>query len=153
MNLTPLEHGAAFHVVRHAHDLEDIYTLQGHRNPWLILNAVMAYQDFGWVAWAGEVPAAVFGAMPHHAGCWQVFLMATADFPKVMLGLTRFARREVVPQIWDLGGHRIQCDLHEGKVAVHRWVEGFGAVREARFERYAPDGAAYVRYALTKPLD
>jgi len=149
-----MTHEAVFYVVNRAHDLEEIYTLQGHRDPFLITNAAMAYQNFGWVAWADE-PAAVFGAAPIHAGVWNVFLLATAQFPKVMLGLTQFAKRTVVPKLFDeLGAHRLQCDLHEKHKFVHRWVElSFGAWREGVMENYAPDGADYFRYVLSKPLD
>ncbi len=151
MNLTPLSHDVVFYIVNRAHDIEEIYTLQGHRNPFVVTNGAMANRDFGWVAWAGEEPVAVFGGAPIHAGVWQMFLMATPQFPKVALGLTRFAKRQVVPKLFgELGAHRLQCDLHEKHTFVHRWVEGFGARREGVMAGYAPDGADYFRYALVR---
>lgn len=151
MRLTHLVHGPVLHVVANAHDIEEIYTLAGHRNPFVVMNAAMAYQNFAWLAWDGEEPVAVFGGSEVHAGVWQMFLMATAAFPKVALGLTRFAKREVVPRLFgELRAHRLQCDLHEKHVFVHRWVEAFGASREGEMRGYAADGATYLRYVLTK---
>lgn len=150
MRLTDLTHEAVHHVVTRAHDLEDVYTLHGHRDPFIVTYGAMTYRNFAWVAWDDE-PIAVFGGAPIHAGCWQMFLLATPEFGKVALPLTRFAKREVVPRLWALGAHRLQCDLHEKRALVHRWVEGFGARREGTMWGYAPDGSNYFRYTLVRP--
>lgn len=151
MRLASMTHATVFHVVTRAVDIQEVSLLAGGYDPFRITNAAMGYANFGWVAWGEDEPIAVFGGLPVHAGVWQMFLMTTREFPKVALGLTKFAKRTVVPKLFgEIGAHRLQCDLHEKHTFVHRWVEGFGAKREGVMEGYAPDGAAYYRYVLSK---
>lgn len=138
--------GAVDFIVRNAHDLEEAFTLYGHRDVSAFVFAIMA-QPLRYMVVADE-PVAVFGGCEIHKGVWQVFLTATKDFPKVALGLTRFAKRQLVPMLGTWGAHRLQCDLHEKHVFVHRWVETFGAKRESVKEHYAADGSNYFHYAL-----
>jgi hypothetical protein len=158
MKLSELNHSVVFEIVRQAHDIEQIYTLHGHRNPFVITNNVMAAANFAWVAWADDKPTTVFGAVPIHAGVWSTFLLTTPDFKKLAIPLTRFAKRTVVPTLFEkIGAHRLEAVLHEKNTHIHRWVEALGARKEFVKERYAPDGSAYYGYVLhnqsTKPTD
>jgi hypothetical protein len=137
--------GAVDFIVRNAHDLEEAYTLHGHRQPEVFTYAIMA-QPLCFVAWADK-PVAAFGGSEIHKGVWQMFLTATKDFPQVALGLTRFAKRQLVPNL-GTSAHRLQCDLHEKHAFVHRWVETFGATRESVKKHYASDGSNYFHYVL-----
>lgn len=152
MKLSELSHETVFHIVRQAHDIEQIYTLHGHRNPFLVTNAVMAASNFAWVAWVGDEPVTVFGAQPIHDGVWSTFLLTTPEFGKLALPLTRFAKRTVVPKLWELGAHRLEAFLHEKNTHIHRWVEALGAHREGVKERYSRDGSAYFQYAIYKGI-
>ena len=149
MRLTNLDHGAVLHVAHNAIDREEIYALIGERNPFLVMNAAMAQRNFSWLAWHDDQPVAVFGGSEALKGIWQMYLFATPLFPKVALGLTRFAKREVVPRLFgEIGAHRLQADLHEKHVYAHRWLETLGAKRESVRAGYAPDGADYFHYVL-----
>ncbi|MGZ5923512.1 MAG: hypothetical protein ACXWK2_02955 [Rhizomicrobium sp.] len=151
MRLSELNHDVVFHIVRQAHDIEQIYTLHGHRNPFLVTNAVMAAANFAWVAWVDDEPTTVFGATQVHDGVWNTFLLTTANFGKLALPLTRFAKRTVVPTLFgQLGVHRLEAFLHEKNTHIHRWVETLGARREFVKEGYSRDGAAYYGYAICK---
>lgn len=150
MNLSELNHGVVHEIVCQAHDLEEIYALNGHRDPHVITNNVMAAANFAWVAWADGKPVSVFGATETHAGVWHAFLLTTPDFKKIAIPLTRFAKRTVVPTLFQIGAHRIEALLHEKHVFIHRWVESLGAKREFVKQGYAADGSAYYGFAICK---
>ena len=149
MRLSHLEYGVVYDVVTHAQDIEQIYLLRGERDPVPIVRGVMAAADFSWAAWHGGRPVAVFGAAPIQGGVWQVYTLATDEFGKVMIPLTRFGKRTMFPTLFGLGVYRIECFLHEDNVAVHRWVEILGFKKEFVKECYAPDGAAYHGYCIS----
>lgn len=149
MRLTELDYGVVLEIVRQAHDLEQVFVLNGHRDPALVAKGVMAAANFSWVAWADGKPVAVFGAIEIHKGVWQIYMLTTPAFPKIAISLTRFLKRVMVPTLFDdLGCRRLEGFFHEANTFIHRWVEGFGARKEFVKENYAPDGAAYVGYVL-----
>lgn len=151
MRLTELSIGVVEEIVRQAHDLEQIYLLNGHRDPHAVAKSVMAAANFSWVAWADGKPVTVFGALEVHKGVWQTYLLTTPEFRKIAIPLTRFAKRTVMPLLFDtLGARRLEALLHEDNVFIHRWVEALGAKREYVKPNYAPDGAAYYGYAICK---
>lgn len=156
MRLSKLEYGVAYDVVTHAHDLEQIYTLRGDRDPVPIVRNVMAAANFSWVAWHGGRPVALFGAAPLRGGVWQAYTLATPEFGKVVAPLTRFIKRTVIPTLFnEVGVHRLECLLHQDNRGIHRWAGMLGFQKEFVKERYAPDGAAYHGYCIstnpTKP--
>ncbi|WP_145670184.1 hypothetical protein [Bradyrhizobium stylosanthis] len=137
--------------MKQAHDLEQIYVLNGHRDPGVLAKVIMAAANFSWVAWGEGKPIAVFGAVEQHKGVWQIYMLTTPDFRKIAIPLTRFLKRTMVPILFDeLGCRRLEGFFHEDNVFIHRWVEGFGAKREYVKEGYAPDGKAYFGYAICK---
>lgn len=151
MRLSQLDHAAVLHVVARAHDLEEVYTLNGHRNPFIVMNGIMAHASFAWLVWDGDEPCTVFGAAPGNAGVYKAFLLTTDRFPKIALPLTRFVKRTVIPTLFgDLNAHRLEADLHEKHTHIHRWVEALGAERESVRKQLAPDGSDYFHYALLR---
>ncbi|WP_208830140.1 hypothetical protein [Bradyrhizobium neotropicale] len=151
MRLSNLDYGVVLQIVENAHDIEQIYTLHGHRDPAVIANSVMAAANFSWVAWADGAPVTVFGAREIYDGVWHTYLLTTADFRKIALPLTKFAKRTVVPTLFEkIGAHRLEAFLHEDNVFIHRWVEALGARREFVKENFSRDGKAYFGYAICK---
>lgn len=151
MRLTELDIGIVEEIVRQAHDIEQIYLLNGHRDPHVVAKGVMAAANFSWVAWADGRPTTVFGAVELHKGIWQIYMLTTPAFKKIAIPLTRFLKRSVVPILFDqLGCRRLEGLFHEDNVFIHRWVEGFGAKKEFVKESYAPDGKAYFGYVLRR---
>lgn len=150
MRLSNLEYGVVYAVVTHAQDLEQIYILQGVRDPVPIVRAVMAAANFSWVAWADGRPVAVFGAAPLQDDVWQAYTLATTEFGKVALPLTKFIKRTVLPTLFgEIGVHRLECLLHEANTDIHRWSELLGFRKEFVKENHAPDGAAYYGYSIS----
>ena len=151
MRLTELDYGVVLEIVKQAHDLEQIFTLNGHRDPGAVAKGVMTAANFSWVAWADGKPTAVFGALEIHKGVWQIYMLTTPDFRKIAIPLTRFLKRIMVPTLFEqLGCHRLEGFFHEDNTFIHRWVEGFGAKKEFVKENYGPDGATYLGYVLRR---
>lgn len=151
MRLTEIDYGVVLEIARQAHDIEQIFTLNGHRDPGAIAKSVMVAANFSWVAWADGKPITVFGALETHKGIWHTYLLTTSDFRKIAVPLTRFVKRTVMPVLFDqLGARRLEAVLHEDNVFIHRWVEALGARKEFVKEQYAPDGKAYYGFVVTK---
>lgn len=151
MRLSALESGAVECVVREAHDIEDIFALHGHRNLRMIVDAVMAQAAFAWLAWDGDAPVTVFGASQTAVpAVWSTFLLTRPSFGRVAIPLTRFVKKAVIPVLFgDLHARRLQADLHEKHIHIHRWVKALGAVEEGRMKDYSPCGD-YLRFALCR---
>ena len=153
MRLTTLERAPVDSVVRRAHDLEEVFALRGHHNVSLLVDNVMAHASFAWLAWDEQQPTAVFGAAPAGIdGIWSTFLLTTPDFGKIALPLTRFVKKGVIPVLFgELRARRLQADLHEKHVHIHRWVKTLGAKEEGPMAQWSPDGSTYLRFALCRP--
>jgi RimJ/RimL family protein N-acetyltransferase len=80
-----------------------------------------------------------------------MFAFATDKFPRLALGLTRFAKKTVIPTLFrDLGAHRLQCESHEKHTSAHRWLELLGAEQESVLRGYGKDGSNYFQYVIYK---
>lgn len=152
MRLSTLERSAVEHVAAHAHDLEEVFALHGHRNLKIIVDSIMSQASFSWLAWDEDEPIAVFGAFPSGTpGVWMTFLLTTPQFGRIALPLTKFIRKGIIPVLFgELNVRRLQADLHEKHVHIHRWVKTLGAEEEGRMKGYSPDGD-YLRFALCRP--
>lgn len=153
MNLSHCSHETVLHVVRNMRerDKEEIYNLRFDDNPFVIMNDVMGRRDFAWVAWLDGKPAAVFGGAPLHPGVWSMFAFATDEFPRLALGLTRFAKKTVIPMLLgEMGAHRLQCETHEKHASAHHWLKLLGAGCESVKKGYGRDGADYFVYTIIK---
>lgn len=153
MILTHCSHDAVLYVVKNMRerDQEEIYNLRWDDNPFMILNDVMAQKNFAWIAWLDEKPAVVIGGAPVRPGVWSMFCFGTDEFPRLALGLTRFASKNIVPTLFgELGAHRLQCDSHEKHVTAHKWLKMFGAEIEAVKAGYGRDGSNYFSFVIPK---
>lgn len=131
-------------------DHEEIYGLRWEDNPFVVMNEVMAQKDFAWVAWYENRPVAVFGGAPIHPGVWQMFAFGTDEFDTIARPLTRFAIKTVIPQVFAMGGRRLQCDSHEKHTGAHRWLRRLGATQESVRKGYGRDGADYLHFVLSR---
>lgn len=153
MILSHCSHETVLHVARNMRDRDkqEIYNVRWHDSPFDLMNAVMSQRDFAWVAWLDGAPVAVFGGIPAHPGVWNMFAFATDAFPRLALGLTRFATKTVIPTLFQqMEAHRLQCDSHEKHTDAHQWLERMGARRESVKVAFGKDGADYFTYTVTK---
>lgn len=144
--LPQIDHEAAAYVVEHmrASDRREIeatnWTLDG------LAERVMDAREFAFFASHRGRPAAVIGAVPMWPGVWSVFAFGTDDFKACGLRLTKFARRFIIPAIWNGGGHRMECASIEGHDEAHAWLEALGFYRESEMQSYGKRGETFYRY-------
>jgi len=87
----------------------------------------------GWIFWRGDTgePSAVLGAYamtPAVAGCWA---FGTASWPRVVQGVTRHARRVMVPALLKAGFHRAECRALAKREDTRAWLTSLGWKEEA----------------------
>lgn len=111
---------------------------------------VMLAREFAFFASHRGRPAAVIGALPMWPRVWSVFAFGTDDFGACGLRLTKFARRFIIPAIWNAGGHRMECASIEGHDEAHRWLEALGFHRESEMHSYGRGGETFYRYVMVR---
>jgi hypothetical protein len=87
----------------------------------------------GWIFWRGDTgePSAVLGAYamtPTCAGCWA---FGTSSWPNVVRGVTRQARRVMVPALLRAGFHRAECRALAKREDTRLWLTSLGWRAEA----------------------
>lgn len=129
-------------------DRREIYPLQAVESAGMI--AAFVEQSEAWrVFYHGSSPAAVMGACELRSGVWSVFCFGTDDWRHVVVSVTRWARARLRPWLQDRA-HRIEAHSHVEHVEAHRWLEGFGAVREATLRGFGKDGSDYHVYSWVR---
>jgi len=103
----------------------------------------------GYVAYWGHVPVVVIGAIPSHPGLWSIYMFATGDLPEIGLGLTKWVKHSLLPEIVAAGAHRIQCDSIEGHTEAHAWMKVFGAKNEGAMPKFGIGQETFFRFAIT----
>jgi hypothetical protein len=111
-------------------DRKEIFACRWNDDPDEVAADVLRVPGFSWVAYHGETPAAVIGAMPMWPGVWNLFAFGTDEFPRVVITLSRHVLRFMIPAIKNQGGHRGQCHSIEGHDDAHRWLSSLGAKTE-----------------------
>ena len=103
----------------------------------------------GYVAYWGDYPVAAIGAHPVRPGVWSVYMFATAYLSKIGLGLTRWAKRVLHPEIVAAGAHRIECNSIVGHDDAHAWLKTFGAKNEGAMPKFGIGQETFYRFAWT----
>lgn len=111
--------------------------------------AVDLWNNVGELCWvAGQERAiAVIGAKELFPGAWSALMIATDEFPKIGLPLTRFVRRRMIPAIQARGARWGDCRSIEGHQVAHQWLEALGAKKEDKpLSRYGKNGEDFYRF-------
>lgn len=100
----------------------------------------------GGCIWKGE-PIAVAGAVFNHPGVASTFMFATVRWPEVVLEVTRFIRRTLIPALEAAGIHRLQSLSFAGDTRTNEWKERiFGGSQEAVLTGYGRNREDFVLY-------
>lgn len=145
--LTELRHEAALYVVQRmrAGDRAEINAMRfGDDDESLAEDIALRWGAWSFCAWHEGLPVAIFGARELWPGVWSAWMIATDDFPKVALGLTKFVRRVIMPHLIKMGAHRVEAISMDGHTEAHRWLRAIGSVQEARLRRYGRNGEDYL---------
>lgn len=71
-------------------------------------------------------PVAIGGLIEHRPNVATLLFFATDEFRQIALGLTRFIRCNLFPEVVAAGVHRIECVSIAGYVDNHRWIRLLG---------------------------
>lgn len=105
---------------------------------------------FTYIAYSGDDPVAVVGAMGMGPGVMSVFMFATKRLPEIGLGITRWVRRQFVPFLEEAGVHRAECHTLATHEDSHKWLRLFGMIEEAAVPGFGKNGELFYRYAVTR---
>lgn len=111
-------------------DRREVFATRWDDDPNILAMDTMRWGNLTRVAWNGERPVAVIGAIEIWPTVWSVWMYGTDEFPSVGLGVTRFVRDTLIPEIIGAGFRRAECKSLEGHTDAHRWLEALGARRE-----------------------
>ncbi len=103
----------------------------------------------GYVAYWGKSPVVAIGAHPVHPGVWSIYMFATDAISRIGLGLTRWVKNSLLPEIFAAGAHRIECNSIEGHDDAHAWMKTFGAKNEGAMPKFGIGQETFYRFALT----
>lgn len=155
MRLTDLSVDAVLHVAENMRqaDKDEIYCGRWTDSPYDLATDVVSAGGVSMVAWSGEDPIAVVGAVPVTPTLWSVLMFATDRLPEIGLPLTRFLKRTMVQTIFSpsVGGLRAECRSAVGHTEAHRWLELIGFKREALLRAVGKNGEDFYLYGFTNP--
>ena len=146
VSLEPATYADAAYVARRMRpgDANEILPLLWGGAEDLALSASAAH--YARTAFYDGKPVAVVGGTQTHPACWQVFMFATNDWPRVALSVTRHVVREMLPAWYASGANRAECRSHAAYDWAHRWLEMMGASREAVIPEYGREAETYYQY-------
>ena len=104
--------------------------------PDVLAEAIHQTNQFAWAFWCDGEPAAVVGAYPMHPGVWGLFGFGTDKYAKIMLSVTKHARRFMMPALLNAGAHRAQCIAPADHYEQHKWLRFLGAEEESTMRGY-----------------
>jgi hypothetical protein len=78
----------------------------------------------------------------------SMMLFATADFPKIGLGITRFTTRQMMPRLEAAGVHRFEAASLAGYSEVHTWLGVLGLKPEtAPLRNFGKNGESFIMFS------
>lgn len=112
-----------------------------------------AEKSVAWIAYNGTEPVAALGMNLLWPGVASVWMFATDGWLSVCFGLTKFAKRTIIPLLQDAEIHRAHCWSQDSHHVSHRWLERLGATHETMVPGYGKNGEAFCLFAWVKGRD
>lgn len=131
-------------------DREEIFALRWDDDEKKFVNELLPFAGaMTWAWWRDGVPVALQGAWPVRPGVWSCWAFGTQDWPRVVLSMTRHARRFIIPALLRARFHRAEAVALAAHTDSRRWIMALGA-REEGFRRgFGRNGEDYVCYVWT----
>lgn len=153
--LTTLSPGALGHICRNLRDRDraELFALRRDDDPDALAREMLA-RDSGLVslAWLGEEPVAVVGAIPLWPSVWSVLAFGTDTWDKVSVTLTKHVRRVLIPTLYNVGARRAQCWSLAEHHTAHAWLtRSLGARRGPEFPEFGRDGETFILFEWLRP--
>lgn len=97
------------------------------------------------------VPTVVGGFSPIWPGLCAGWLWGTSDWPDVALEVTKFVKRDILPELAAVGFHRVECRAMAGNDDVIRWLKLVGFKQEAVVAQFGQGREDFILFAWTTP--
>jgi hypothetical protein len=102
-------------------------------------------KEFG-ISGSFERPFYCGGPVEVYPGAYQFWSLASDEFGKGMLSVTKYIRRVMLPNIWQRGGWRVEARLIAGDTEVTKWMALLGAKLEKTDEKKGKNGEDFLIY-------
>ena len=145
----PVSRDKLRHVITHMRerDHKEIYALRFDDDPEKFLEHQIQRMGKMCRIWERDfVPVSVQGVMCERPGVWSMFAYGTDDWRRVVLPMTRWAWRFVIPAMCQVA-QRVECLALRENVDSRRWIESFGARQECVLREYGKNREDFVLYA------
>ncbi len=95
-----------------------------------------------------DVPIAALFVAPERFGSYQVGFFATAQWPRIAKGATKWIKRTFIPQLVTTPNvNRVVCYSIASYHPMHRWLEFLGATLEGELPDYGVSRETFLQYA------
>jgi hypothetical protein len=145
----PVDQGKLTHIVQNLRprDADEIFALRWDDDQVSFVRDFFPLMGAACVVWVrDEVPVSCQGIIMARPGVWEVFAFGTNCWPDVVLSMTRYATRVIMPALLRVGFHRAECRALAAHEDSRRWIEFLGAHEEARLKGLGRGGEDFVGY-------
>ena len=104
------------------------------------------YADLAMMAYRNGEPVSIMGAIPLHPGVFSAYMLATSQFPGVVLTVTKWAKKVFFPYLRVAGAHRVEALSIATYKKTHRWIEAIGAKQEQLVPRFGRNREDFIRF-------
>lgn len=125
-------------------DREEAFALRWDDDADALAMDTLRWGKLSWAVYDDALPVALLGATQLHPNVWSAWMLATDQWPRVALGVTKFIKRRMIPHLMESGATRCEARSIDGHTKAHRWLEALGAVQEARLRRYGRNGEDFL---------
>lgn len=114
------------------------------------IGCAMSASEFVIVSTDWEEPIALVSVLPSWPGLGAAQMVATDRFDEIVMDLTRYIRRELIPRLLAGGMRRVEARAMQKAELNCRWLKALGASVEGECPMFGKDGQTYVQFAWTK---
>jgi len=133
-----------------ARDRDELYATRYGENPEDVARDATMTGAFRWGAYLDGKPVAAIGAFPRWPNVWTLWAYGTDDWPKVVLTLTKHARKFMLPALYHAGAIRVDAMSLATHTDAHRWMASMGGAPEKPLDNYGKNGQTFVNYVWTR---
>jgi hypothetical protein len=131
-------------------DREELFATRYGENPADLARDAVATGAFRWAAYLDGEPVAAIGAFPRWPRVWTAWAYGTDKWPKVVLTLTKHARRFMFPAILNSGAIRMDALALSTHTDARAWLGVLGALPEKHLDKWGKNGQTFVSYVWTR---
>jgi hypothetical protein len=140
------------YIVKHLRerDREEVYALRWNNDPQAFVADVLTYAGAMSVVWElDDTPVAAQGSFPVRPGVWVNWCFGTDQWRFVLLSMTKYAKRFIIPALLRAGFHRAEAHALVSHTDARRWIESLGGRPEGIQQGLGRGGEDFITYVWT----